>query len=146
MTAIKELLEKLSNACGISGYEDEIREIVEAEIKPYVDEIKTDKLGNLIATKRGKKPSVMIAAHLDEIGLMVKYIEDEGFIRFSCIGGWFDQTLLNQRVILHLEKREKVVGVIGSKPPHVMKKEDKEKVVKAEDMFIDVGARDREET
>ncbi len=142
---MRELLKKLAEAHGVPGYEDEIRAIVEAEIKQYVDEIKTDKLGNLIATKQGKKPSVMIAAHLDEIGLMVKQIEDEGFVRFSTIGGWFDQTLLNQRVILHSDGGSTVFGVIGSKPPHKMKKEEREKVVKSEDMFIDVGARSKEE-
>ena len=124
MGEMRELLKKLAEAHGVSGYEGEIREIVEAEIKPYVDEIQTDGLGNLIATRKGKKPSVMIAAHLDEIGLMVKLIEDEGFLRFSTIGGWFDQTLLNQRVILRSDsegkrkgsdkEKVKVYGVIGS--------------------------------
>jgi endoglucanase len=98
---IKNLLEKLSNAHGISGHEKEVRSILEEEIKPYIDEIKTDKLGNLIATKTGRGPSVMIAAHMDEIGFMVKYIDDNGFIYFAKSGGWFDQTLLNQRVIIH---------------------------------------------
>jgi len=142
MVELKNLLVKLAEAHGISGYEGAVRAIVEQEIKPYVDEIKTDGLGNLIATKRGKKPSVMIAAHLDEIGLMVKYIEEEGFMRFSTIGGWFDQTLLNQRVLLHTDSGT-VTGVIGSKPPHRMKKEEREKPIKAEDMFIDVGASSR---
>ena len=145
MGEMRELLKKLAEAHGVSGYEGEIREIVEAEIKPYVDEIRTDGLGNLIATRKGKKPSVMIAAHLDEIGLMVKLIEDEGFLRFSTIGGWFDQTLLNQRVVLHSENEVKAYGVIGSKPPHKMKKEEREKAIKSEDMFIDVGACDKEE-
>lgn len=144
MTELKELLKKLAEAHGISGYEGEIRAIVKAEVEDYVDEMRVDPLGNLIATKHGKKPSVMIAAHIDEIGLMVKHIEDEGFIRFSTIGGWFEQTLLSQRMVLHAEGG-KVYGVIGSKPPHVMKKEEREKVIKAEDMFIDVGARNREE-
>lgn len=144
MTEIKNLLAQLSEAHGVSGYEGAIGKLVETELKPYVDEIKTDRLGNLIATKRGKKPSVMIAAHLDEIGLMVKYIEKEGFMRFSTIGGWFDQTLLNQRVVLHTDSGA-VTGVIGSKPPHRMKKEEREKPIKAEDMFIDVGASSKEE-
>jgi len=145
MGEMRELLKKLAEAHGVSGYESKIGEIVEAEIKPYVDEIRTDGLGNLIATRKGKKPSVMIAAHLDEIGLMVKLIEDEGFLRFSTIGGWFDQTLLNQRVVLHSENEVKAYGVIGSKPPHKMKKEEREKAIKSEDMFIDVGARGKEE-
>jgi len=145
MGEMRELLKKLAEAHGVSGYEGEIREIVEAEIKPYVDEIRTDGLGNLIATRKGKKPSVMIAAHLDEIGLMVKLIEDKGFLRFSTIGGWFDQTLLNQRVVLHSACGVKVYGVIGSKPPHKMKKDEREKAIKSEDMFIDVGACDQED-
>jgi len=136
------LLRRLSEAHGISGYEDEVREIL--ELKPFTDEVRTDKMGNLVAVRRGEKPSVMIAAHIDEIGLMVKQIEDEGFIRFASIGGWFSQTLLHQRVILHTPKG-KVRGVIGSKPPHVMREDERKKVVEARDMFIDIGASSREE-
>jgi len=86
----------------------------------------------------------MLAAHMDEIGLMVRYIDENGFLRFVGIGGWFDQTLLNQRVIVH-GKKGSIYGVIGSKPPHVMKDEDRKKPVKLEDMFIDIGAKDRED-
>ncbi|MDI6640445.1 MAG: M42 family metallopeptidase [Methanocellales archaeon] len=139
MKEIKNLLEKLSNAHGISGHEGNIRAIVEEEIRSYVDEVRMDKLGNLIATKEGTSPSIMLAAHMDEIGLMVKYVDDDGFIKFVKVGGWFDQTLLNQRVILHTEKGM-LTGVIGSKPPHRMKEEEKKKVIEADDMFIDVGA------
>lgn len=138
MSDIKSLLEKLSNAHGISGWEGSIQEIVSEEISPYVDEVRVDKLGNLIATKKGEKPSIMIDAHADEIGLMVKQIDEKGFIRFLRIGGWFDQTLLNQRVIIHTSSGP-IVGVIGSKPPHVMKEEERKKVVEARDMFIDIG-------
>jgi len=139
MKKMRSLLEKLSNAHGISGHEGNICELVRAELKPYVDEIRVDSLGNLIATKKGSPPSVMLAAHMDEIGLMVKCVEDSGFIRFVKVGGWFDQTLLNQRVILH-SKKGPLVGVIGSKPPHRMEEEEAKRVVKADDMFIDVGA------
>jgi putative aminopeptidase FrvX len=138
------LLEKLANAHGISGCEGNIRDIIQKEIKPCVDEIKIDNFGNLIAIKKGKSPSVMIAAHMDEIGLMVKYVDDEGFIWFAKVGGWFDQTLLNQRVLLH-GKKGVVAGVIGSKPVHVMEEEEKKKPVAAKDMFIDVGASSRDE-
>ncbi|MDW7726299.1 MAG: M42 family metallopeptidase [Candidatus Methanoperedens sp.] len=144
MSDLKNLLERLSNAHGVSGYEGSVRQIIEDEIRPYVSEIKTDKMGNLIATKNGSKPVLMLAAHMDEIGLMVKYIDENGFCRFTKTGGWFDQTLLSQRMILHTEKGP-VYGVIGSKPPHVIKDEDKNKVVKAEDMFIDVGATNKED-
>jgi endoglucanase len=138
MKDIRLLLEKLSNAHGISGREGSVQEIFRQEISPLADEIRVDALGNLIATRRGERPSIMIAAHADEIGLMAKYVDEKGFVRFICIGGWFDQTLLNQRVLIHAKERA-VVGVIGSKPPHIMKDEEKKKVVEAKEMFIDVG-------
>lgn len=141
---IKSLLEIFTNAHGVSGFEDNIRELLELELKPYVDTIRKDTMGNLIANKNGEGPSIMLAAHMDEIGLMVKYIDDNGFLRFIQIGGWFDPTLVSQRVIIH-GKRGPVTGVIGCKPPHLMKEEDRKKSVKLEDMFIDIGAKDRED-
>jgi endoglucanase len=141
---IKNLLGKLSNAHGISGYEGSVREVIKKEIESYVDEVKIDTFGNLIAIKKGKSPSVMLAAHMDEIGLMAKYVDDEGFVRFAKVGGWFDQTLVNQRVLLHTKKGV-VVGVIGSKPVHVMADEEKKKAIEAKDMFIDVGASSRDD-
>ncbi len=144
MSDLKDILERLSNAHGVSGYEGNVRQIIEEKIRPYIDEIRTDKMGNLIATKLGGKPTVMLAAHMDEIGLMVKYVDDKGFVHFTKIGGWFDQTLLNQRMVLHTEFGT-VYGVIGSKPPHAMNDEDKKKPVLAEDMFIDVGATSKED-
>jgi len=143
MSRLKDLLEKLSNAHGVSGYEYNIKQMIEDEIRPYVDEIRTDKMGNLIATKYGGLRRIMLAAHMDEIGLMAKYVDDKGFIYFTTTGGWFDQTLLNQRMILHTQSGH-VYGVIGSKPPHAMKEEEMKKPVKAEDMFIDIGATSRE--
>ena len=139
-----ELLKKLCDAHGISGYEDEVREIVKAEIESYVDEIKVDKLGNLICIKNGSEFKEMVCAHMDEIGFMVKHIDDKGFIRFTPIGGWFSQIALGQRVILHGSKG-KVYGVIGCKPPHVMKDEERKMAMEFRDMFIDVGAESRDD-
>jgi putative aminopeptidase FrvX len=144
MSEIQRLLERLSNAHGISGREGSIQEIVREEIAPLVDEIRIDNLGNLVATKKGERPSVMIAAHMDEIGLMTKYVDEKGFMRFITIGGWFDQTLLNQRVIVHAESGP-IYGVIGSKPPHVMKPDDKKKPIEIKDMFVDAGCTDQDE-
>jgi len=149
MERIRETLEKLSNACGISGRECNIRDILEDEMKDYVDEIKDDALGNLIAIKYGKKSKdkrkkVMLAAHMDEIGFMVRYIDDNGFIRFVGIGGWFYPSLLNTRVILH-GSNGPIEGVIGSKPPHILSEEEKKKQIRLEDLFIDIGAKKREE-
>ena len=141
---VKELLEKLSNAHGVSGSEGSVLSVIKKELKDYVDEIREDAMGNLIAIRRGNKFKVMLAAHMDEIGLMVKYIDDKGFVRFVALGGWYAPTLYNQRVVLHGSKG-KCFGVIGGKPPHMMDDEERKKGVKVDDMFIDVGASNRAE-
>jgi len=141
---VKELLRKLSNAHGVSGSEGSVYAVIKKELRGCVDEITEDPMGNLIAVKRGNKFKVMLAAHMDEIGLMVKYIDEKGFIRFVALGGWYGPTLYNQRVILHTTKGP-LYGVIGGKPPHMMDEDDRKKGVKVEDMFIDVGAINREE-
>ncbi len=141
---VRELLKKLSNAHGVSGSESSIFAIIKKELKGHVDEIYEDPMGNLIATKRGNAFSVMLAAHMDEIGLMVKYVDEKGFIRFVALGGWYGPTLYSQRVVLH-GSRGKYLGVIGSKPPHMMDDEERKKGVKIDDMFIDIGASNREE-
>lgn len=138
------LLEKLCNAHGMSGYEDEVRELISSEIEEFADSIKTDRMGNLIAVKKGDEKKVMLASHMDEIGFMVKHVEEKGFLRVTPIGGWFSQTILNQRVFVHT-KDGKVTGVFGCKPPHIMKDEERKKVVKVEDMFVDVGAESKDE-
>jgi putative aminopeptidase FrvX len=144
LDGLRNLLERLSNAHSVSGHEGSSRDILTQELRPYVDEVKIDALGNLIATKKGKRPSVMLSAHMDEVGLSAKYIDEDGFIYFIGLGGWFDQTLLNQRVILHGTKGA-VPGVIGSKPPHILEEEEKKKPIPMKDMFIDIGAGSAEE-
>ena len=143
-TETAELLKKLSNAHGVSGSEESLHAVIRKELKGCVDEIYDDRMGNLIAVKKGNKFRVMLAAHMDEIGLSVKYIDDKGFIRFAALGGWYAPTLYNQRVILHGSEGP-LYGVIGGKPPHMMDEDERKKGVKIEDMFIDVGAINREE-
>ena len=136
------LLRKLSQASGISGYEAEVREIVRQAFEPYADEFRVDVMGNLIATKRGKataggrKRSIMLAGHMDEIGLIVKDIK-QGFPRVTDVGGIDHRTLLGQEVIVHA-KRD-LPGVIGSRPPHVLAAADYEKPVPWDMLFIDTG-------
>jgi len=141
-----DVLEKLSNANGVTGREDNVRNLMKKYLKPYVDEIKEDKLGNLIAFKKGKKdaPTVMIAAHMDEVGLMIKNIKKKGFLQFTKIGGIDNRILLAQKVIVHTDKGP-LTGVIGSKPVHIQKEEDRKKVIDADKLFIDIGARNKEE-
>ena len=141
---VKELLQKLSNAHGVSGSEGSVQSVIRKELKGYIDEIREDTLGNLIAVRKGDEFRIMLAAHMDEIGLMVKYIDDKGFVRFAALGGWYAPTLYNQRVILH-GARGPCYGVIGGKPPHMMDEEERKKGVKVDDMFIDTGAASREE-
>jgi endoglucanase len=143
---LAETLEKLSNACGVAGREEEVRALVKDMLKPYVDEVKEDKLGNVIGIKKGKKNAakVMLAAHMDEIGLFVKTISKEGFLQFTKIGGIDDRILLAQKVIVHTEKGP-LHGIIGSKPPHIQKEEERKKVMTYDELFIDIGAESQEE-
>ncbi len=141
---VKELLRRLSDAHGVSSNEGSVRDIIRAELTGSVDEITEDTMGNLIAVKRGDDFSIMIAAHMDEIGLMVQHIDEKGFIGIVPLGGWFGPVLYRQRVILH-GKKGPVMGVIGAKPPHVMKEEERKREIKIEGMFIDVGATSDEE-
>jgi putative aminopeptidase FrvX len=141
-----DVLEKLSNACGVAGREEEVRGLMKELLKPNVDEINEDKLGNIIGVKKGKKdaPTVMLAAHMDEIGLMVKTITKEGFLQFAKIGGIDDRILVAQKVLVHTDKGP-ITGIIGSKPPHILKEEERKKVIEADNLFIDVGAKDKKD-
>ena len=142
-----DLMRELCLAPGISGYEDEVADIIERELKDVADSIERDNMGNIIATKKGSKkaPKIMLAAHMDEIGLMVRFIDDNGFIKFSKIGGITDSILVNLTVTIHSSVGEDVIGVIGSKPPHVTKQEERKKVIPSDKLFIDIGAKDRED-
>jgi putative aminopeptidase FrvX len=141
-----EALEKLSNANGVTGREGEVRDLMKKYLKPYVDETREDKLGNLITFKKGNKgaPTIMLAAHMDEVGLMVKNIKKKGFLQFAEVGGIDDRLLLAQKVIVHTDKGP-LAGVVGSKPPHIQTEEERKKVINADRLFIDVGAKDKEE-
>lgn len=145
MDDIEKLLKELTEASGVPGYEREVRDVILRYFK-QLGEIKQDKIGSLICQKSGqaKEPKLLLAAHMDEIGFMVKYITKEGFIRFTPLGGWWDQVLLAQRVIIKTGKGD-VVGVIGAKPPHLLSIEERKKVVEKKDMYIDIGATSEEE-
>jgi len=139
------VLERLSNASGVAGREEKVQALMKEFMKPHVDEVKEDKLGNIIGIKKGGKdaPKVMLAAHMDEIGLMVKNITKEGFLHFTKMGGIDDRILVAQKVIVHTNKGP-ITGIIGSKPPHILKEEEKKKVIEADRLFIDVGATSKE--
>ncbi len=135
-----ELLRLFAEAHGLSGYEDDVAQLLSAHLQPLVDEVRIDTLGNVIGVRAGEGPAVMVAAHMDEIGLMVRHIDEDGFLRVVSVGGWFDQTILSQRVIIHCRDGRKVLGVVGCRPPHLMDAEERKKPVKLKDMFVDCGA------
>ncbi len=134
-----KLLKNICETPGAPGFENGVRNLVLKEIEDYVDDINIDNMGNVIALKKGKDDtkSVMIAAHMDEIGFIVTHINDKGFLKFHPLGGFDPKTLTSQRVIVHGKKN--TVGVMGSKPIHVMTTEEKNRVPKVQDYYIDLG-------
>ncbi len=138
-----DLLKEIAEAAGAPGHEQRIREIVLREVTPLVDDITVDNMGNVYAIKKGEdQKRVMVGAHMDEIGFIVTYIDDDGFVRFHTLGGFDPKTLTAQRVIIHGKKD--VIGVMGSKPIHVMTTEEKAKMPKTTDYFIDLGMSKKE--
>ena len=146
MDDIEILLKKLSEAFGPSGFEGAVRKIMDEELSRYSSNIYTDGLGSLIAelSEESKGPKIMVTAHMDEVGLLVKYIDDRGYVKFQQLGGWLDQALIGQRWQI-LTKKGMVLGVSGIKTPHVMSVEEKKKIVKSDDVFIDVGAESKKD-
>lgn len=140
MNEIGALLKKFSDAHGLSGYEDDVASLLRSEMESLVDQVSIDKMGNVICIRRGEGPTIMVAAHMDEIGAMVSHIDDNGFLKMVPVGGWSDQTILGQRVIIHGRNGKRLFGVVGSRPPHLMDAEERKKLIKIKDMFVDCGA------
>ncbi|MFB6100832.1 MAG: M42 family metallopeptidase [Candidatus Nanohalobium sp.] len=141
---MKQLLKELVETPGVSGDEHRIREKIKEKVEDHADSVETDSMGNLIARKGSGDKTLMIATHMDQIGLTVQTVDENGFIRFSKVGGVTTQSLMNQRVTIHGEDGD-VTGVIGMKPPHLMDKEKREDLPEEEQLFIDIGAEDDED-
>ncbi len=144
MTDLK-LMAELVDAFGVPSEEEEIAKLMKEKFVKLGYKTTIDRIGNVIArsSKAGAHP-VMFAAHMDEIGLMVKFITDKGFLRFIRIGGIDNRVLINQRVVIRAGKG-KIYGVIGHKPPHLQKKGAESRVPETKDLFIDLGAKSRKE-
>jgi len=140
MDNTEKLLKELTEAKGVAGYEKEVRHVIRRYLEP-MGSITQDKIGSLICRKSGdaEEPRVVLAGHMDEIGFMVKHVSKEGFIKFTSLGGWWDQVLLAQRVTIVTHKSD-VVGVVGAKPPHLLSDEERKKYVEKKEMYIDIGA------
>jgi len=139
-------LENLSNACGVGGREEEVRGLMKELLKPNVGKINEDKLGNVLGVKKGKEdaPTVMLAAHIDEIRLVAKTMTNEGFLQFVKIEGIDGRIPVAQKVSVHTD-RGPITGIIGSKLPPILKGEERKNVITADELFIDVGDRDKKD-
>ncbi len=141
----KEFLKNVLQTPSPSGFEEPVQRIVRDYMKPFVDEIRTDVHGNVIAVKNPTAPiRVMFAGHCDQIGLIVNYIDDQGFVYVLTIGGWDIQNLIGQRVKIWTQTGP-VDGVIGKKPIHLLNEDDRKKVPKIQDLWVDFGATNKEE-
>ena len=142
------LIDTLKTLCalpGVSSYEDAVRDHIRQEIAPYAHSIRVDAIGNLIAEKKGERPgkhSLMLAAHMDEVGLMVHTITDDGYLKFSTVGGIDRRVLIGKRVLVGPKM---VAGVIGLKAYHLTGADEEKKVPKLKEFYIDIGAKDAED-
>lgn len=130
---------------GVSSWEEEVRAWLKEQAAPYADEMRVDAMGSLIVFKRGEKPTgskLMLAAHMDEVGLIIRAITDEGYLKFSCVGGIDRRVLIGKQVAVG---RKKVPGVIGLKAYHLVSEEEEKKTPKVEELYIDIGARSRDQ-
>ena len=142
------MIETLKTLCalpGVSSREDQVRDYICRRVEPYADSVRTDALGNLIVFKRGAKAAgnkLMLCAHMDEVGLMIKSVTDEGYLKFGCVGGIDRRILLGKRVSVG---EKGIPGVIGLKAIHLTTAEERKKVPKLTDLYIDIGAKDKAE-
>lgn len=143
MDATEKMLKELTEASGAPGREEDVAAIMEARLKPHAA-VTYDKLGSIIAEKKGtaKTPRIMVAGHMDEVAFMVTDIDKEGYIRFLPLGGWWGHVALAQRVRI-LTKKGSIRGIIGSKAPHILKPDERKKVMEINELFIDVGCTEK---
>jgi putative aminopeptidase FrvX len=139
-----QFLKKLLDTPAPSGFEAAAARVWREEAESFADSVEGDISGNSIAVLNPDGgPRVMLAGHIDEIGVMITHVDDEGFLYFEGIGGWDPQVLVGQRIRL-LTRNGDLIGVVGKKPVHLMKSDEKDKVSKIDDLWIDIGAKDRD--
>ncbi|WP_067935840.1 M42 family metallopeptidase [Alicyclobacillus kakegawensis] len=138
------LLKELTEAMGPSGFEDEVRDLIREAARPYAERMYTDVLGNLIVEQNSSAPGprVLLDAHMDEVGLMIVHVEESGLLRFRALGGIDPRVLVSKPVRIGAEKR---YGVIGSKPIHLQKAEERKRPLSMNELYIDIGAKDRDD-
>ncbi len=142
-----KFFENLCNSFGPSGFERDAVKIVKNYVKKFSDNITQDKIGSLLFHKKGlsDKPVILLPGHVDEVGFVISGVNEKGFLTFNTIGGWFDQVLLGQRVKIRIKNGKIIPGVIAARPVHLMSPENRKNVVRAGQMFIDIGCSNKEE-
>jgi len=138
-------LKTLCALSGVSSFEDEVRDYIRQRVTPYATDLRVDAMGNLIVLKKGARATgnkLMLCAHMDEVGLIIKSITEDGYLKFGCVGGIDRRVLLGKQVALG---EQKVTGVIGLKAIHMTTAEERKKVPKLEEYYIDIGVKSREE-
>lgn len=138
------LLEKLCNADGVSGDERSVRELIKKEIQDFADDIIIDSMGNMLVKKNGKKhnKTVMLSAHMDEVGFIISGINKEGYLEFKSVGGIDTRVIISKKVRIG---KDKIKGIIGLKAVHLTTKSERDSVPKENELFIDIGAKDKED-
>ncbi len=136
------LLKELANLSGVSGNEGAVRDFIISKISPYADDITVDTIGNVIALKKGNESKkIMLSAHMDEVGFIISEITDKGYLKFQTVGGIDTRTILAKRLLIG---ENKTLGVIGMKAVHLQKQSEREEIPEIKDLFIDIGAKDKE--
>src|SRR5918999_2856562 len=142
MALNEALLRRLVETPGVPGREEQQREIAREELETLSDEIRTDRLGSVIGTKKGRDDvRMMVAAHTDEIGFLVKYVDDKGFLKLQTLGGHDPANMVSQRVLVTTSEGETLRGALqpARKPPHIARGEDQQKLPKVDEFFVDLG-------
>ncbi len=142
---MKNLLKQLIETPGVSGNESPVRQLIKSKVSDHADSMETDDFGNLVVRKGSGDKTLMVDAHMDQIGMGVRRIDEEGFIRISRIGGAYPISLVNQRVKVHTSEGDDITGVIGAKPSHLIEEETGDHLPAMEKAFVDVGAKNEED-
>ncbi|MGF2142581.1 M42 family metallopeptidase [Vagococcus fluvialis] len=141
------LLKELSEVHAIGGYERFVSRIVKKHVENFVDDISYDNSGSMICLKKGKKdgPNIMLSAHMDEVGFMVRHIDENGFVYLLPIGGWWGLVMPAQEMVVTTISEQEYIGVVGCRAPHGMPEKEKSKVIEPMDLYLDLGVSSKEE-
>lgn len=142
-----ELIRTLTEPIGVPGAEDQVRRVIETLIRPLVDEIYTDPMGNLIATRYGvdRDRRLMLDAHMDEVGFLVSFIDEDGFLRLTPLGGWDERIIPSHMVTVVADSGDYIPGVIGTPPPHILPPDSTNNPFQLQELFVDIGASSADE-